>query len=256
MKEGNIDEDGTYQQLIDNNGEFAALMKKHVKEQQHKEEDSQEEDDDEEAPEKAKTGNKLIGTEEREVGEVSRQVYKLYAASLGGTVVVSILFFFFAFEQLSKISADWWLSWWSDNPGRTEGFYIGIYAGIGAANGFFVLGRALLFAFASLNSAKKIHEKLLKNILHTPMSFFDTTPVGRILNRFSKDQYAIDQNLPRTLTMFIVILFASCSILLVIGFVTPFFLTAVIPLSKFILFYMKEKKKLFTFFMVTFCNFS
>jgi len=82
-----------------------------------------------------------------------------------------------------------------------------------------------------LNSAKKIHEKLLKNILHTPMSFFDTTPVGRILNRFSKDQYAIDQNLPRTLTMFIVILFASCSILLVIGFVTPFFLTAVIPLT-------------------------
>ena len=66
------------------------------------------------------------------------------------------------------------------------------------------------------------------------MSFFDTTPAGRILNRFSKDQYAVDQSLPRTISMFVVILFAAVSILLVIGVVTPFFLTAVIPLSKFL----------------------
>jgi len=64
-----------------------------------------------------------------------------------------------------------------------------------------------------------------------PMSFFDTTPAGRILNRFSKDQYAVDQSLPRTISMFVVILFAAVSILLVIGVVTPFFLTAVIPLT-------------------------
>jgi len=63
------------------------------------------------------------------------------------------------------------------------------------------------------------------------MSFFDTTPVGRILNRFSKDQYVIDQTLPRTVTMFTVIAFASVLILVVIGSVTPFFLTAVIPLA-------------------------
>lgn len=231
LKDGVISEIGTYQQLIDNQGEFSALMKKHVKEQEHKESEEQEDDEEDDKKDTEKSKNKLIAAEEREVGEVSRQVYKLYAISLGGTILVSVLFLFFALEQLSKVSADWWLSWWSDNPGESDGFYIGIYAGIGGANAFFVLSRALLFAFASLNSAKKIHERLLHNILHTPMSFFDTTPAGRILNRFSKDQYAIDQNLPRTLSMFIVILFASCSILLVIGFVTPFFLTAVIPLS-------------------------
>jgi ABC-type multidrug transport system fused ATPase/permease subunit len=123
------------------------------------------------------------------------------------------------------------LSWWSDNPGKTDGFYIGIYCAIGVTNAVFVLARALLFAFASINSAKKIHDKLLDNVLHVPMSFFDTTPAGRILNRFSKDLYTLDQTLPRTVSMFIIILFASVSILLVIGAVTPFFLTAIIPLA-------------------------
>jgi len=229
--DGKITESGTYQELIDNNGAFATLMKKHVKEgeQQHSEAQNDEGDDKEEEVKESK--NKLIADEEREIGEVSRQVYKLYAASLGGVVLVSILLVFFALEQLSKVSADWWLSWWSDNPGYSNGFYIGIYAAIGTANALFVLSRALLFAYASLNSAKKLHEELLENILHTPMSFFDTTPAGRILNRFSKDQYAVDQSLPRTISMFIVILFAAVSILLVIGVVTPFFLTAVIPLS-------------------------
>jgi ABC-type multidrug transport system fused ATPase/permease subunit len=41
-----------------------------------------------------------------------------------------------------------------------------------------------------------IHDNMLANILYAPMSFFDTTPLGRILNRFSRDMYTIDETIP------------------------------------------------------------
>lgn len=237
MKDGKFTECGTYKQLMADDGEFCKLIRDHVSEGKQETEDEGDAAEEADAPEKEKKAatSKLIQTEEREVGEVSISVYRQYITALGGIAVCVFLIFFFLFEQLSKTAADWWLSYWSDNASDPNGLenweYIAIYAAIGGANGFFVLSRSLLFAFASLNSAKSVHEKLLDNVLHIPMAFFDTTPVGRILNRFSKDQYTIDQTLPRTMAMFMVMIFATLAILLVIGAVTPFFLTAVIPLA-------------------------
>ena len=94
-----------------------------------------------------------------------------------------------------------------------------------------MLIRSLIYAYTSLNSAKVVHERLLQNVLRIPMSFFETTPTGRIINRFSKDQYVIDQGIPRTMSMFIVMLFSAITIFMVIGIVTPFFLTVVPPLG-------------------------
>lgn len=50
-----------------------------------------------------------------------------------------------------------------------------------------VLSTSLMTAFGAITAARKLHENLLMNILRSPMSFFDTTPIGRIINRFSKD---------------------------------------------------------------------
>lgn len=51
----------------------------------------------------------------------------------------------------------------------------------------------------TLRSAQFTHNFLLKNIMHAPMEFFDQTPIGRIINRFSKDIQAVDSDLPATL---------------------------------------------------------
>jgi ABC-type multidrug transport system fused ATPase/permease subunit len=51
-----------------------------------------------------------------------------------------------------------------------------------------VLLKGIVLAYGSLNAAEAFHERVLKTVLYAPMSFFDTTPIGRILNRFSKDQ--------------------------------------------------------------------
>lgn len=58
--------------------------------------------------------------------------------------------------------------------------------------GFALLIAAMVFAIGALRSARHLHNGLLRNTLRLPMSFFDTTPLGRIMNRFSKDTVSFD----------------------------------------------------------------
>jgi ABC-type multidrug transport system fused ATPase/permease subunit len=55
-----------------------------------------------------------------------------------------------------------------------------------------------------------MHNGMLATVLHSPMSFFDTTPLGRIVNRFSKDTYTIDETIPATTRMFLNTLQQAC----------------------------------------------
>lgn len=65
---------------------------------------------------------------------------------------------------------------------------------------FSVLG-SLAVAIGGIFASMALHRKMLKNILRVPMSFFDTTPLGRILNRFSKDMYTVDETIPLSLRL-------------------------------------------------------
>ena len=76
-----------------------------------------------------------------------------------------------------------------------------------------------------------IHKRLLVNILRLPMSFFDTTPSGRILNRFSKDIYTIDELIPRSVNFFMSTSFTVISTVFVISFATPMFMVVILPLA-------------------------
>ena len=59
-------------------------------------------------------------------------------------------------------------------------------------------------AKGSVNASKRLHKSLLERLMHFPMSFFDVTPIGRIVNRFSKDIDTVDSAIPQTIRYLII----------------------------------------------------
>ena len=116
-----------------------------------------------------------------------------------------------------------------------SGCYLGIYALFSAGQVTTVLIASFSLAIAGVYASRSLHSRMLKNILRSPMSFFDTTPLGRVLNRFSKDIYTIDEVIPRSIRMFLFTLFRIISALLVIMIATPTFAIVIIPLGIFYL---------------------
>lgn len=86
-------------------------------------------------------------------------------------------------------------------------------------------------AMGNIGAARKLHYNLLDNKLHTPQSFFDTTPIGRIINRFSKDIHVIDEALPNTVLMLLGTFFTCLSTMIVILSSTPIFAIVIVPLA-------------------------
>nr|XP_033784243.1 ATP-binding cassette sub-family C member 8 isoform X2 [Geotrypetes seraphini] len=85
--------------------------------------------------------------------------------------------------------------------------------------------------WTGLKVAKKLHHSLLNKIILAPMRFFETTPLGSILNRFSSDFNTIDQHIPATLECLSRSTLLCVSALAVISYVTPMFLIALVPLA-------------------------
>ncbi|OLY79500.1 Metal resistance protein YCF1 [Smittium mucronatum] len=89
----------------------------------------------------------------------------------------------------------------------------------------------VLRAVCSINSAKITHSLMLRGIVNSPMTFFNSTPQGRILNRFSADQTAIDSILPSTFLMWASSIMSSLSSIIVISYMFPEFIIFAIPLT-------------------------
>lgn len=113
-----------------------------------------------------------------------------------------------------------WLAKWSKaniTDDSTRDLYLGIYSALGLGQGrifsecysdkfddlfptaIFTLVGAITMALGTLVASQFLHKVMLERILRCPMSFFDTTPIGRIVNRFAKDVDTVDNALPNTI---------------------------------------------------------
>ena len=84
--------------------------------------------------------------------------------------------------------------------------------------------------FGTITASRSMHRTLLTNMLRTPMSFFDTTPLGRIINRFSKDIDTLDDQLRMQIQFWMMQSSPIVATIIVISYTTPIFIAVVIPL--------------------------
>ena len=122
--------------------------------------------------------------------------------------------------------------------------YLSVYGTLGVLQSVFVLIGTLVFLIFSLEASKLMHNSMLERILNAPMSFFDTNPLGRILNRFSKDIDAIDSTLPTFVRSWINQLLSAIGTVIAVVFAIPVFILVFIPLV--ILFVILQKSYITT----------
>jgi len=179
---------------------------------------------------------------ERERGAVDRRVYFAWSKAAGGiSVGATILSMYVGVEALQVLSK-WWLTHWSQSGGANVVFFLGMYAVINFSAIFATLVRLLLFNFAGLRASRVMFDELLDVILHAPMAFFDTTPIGRIMNRFSKDLYTVDEQLVESGRSYLTTMAQVLSAIVVVSSVTPKFIVGLIPL----LFFYVHQQNFFT----------
>ncbi|XP_031634883.1 multidrug resistance-associated protein 7 [Contarinia nasturtii] len=110
-------------------------------------------------------------------------------------------------------------------------YYLAIYIGIAVFNSIIALIRAFTFAYAGIKAAKFIHNRLLNSVIFTEFSFFDITPVGRILNRFSSDINTIDDSLPFILNIFLAQIAGLIGALIVSLYGMPWLILVIVPMT-------------------------
>ncbi|KAF9578866.1 hypothetical protein BGW38_005130, partial [Lunasporangiospora selenospora] len=174
---------------------------------------------------------KLMSDEERESGAVKGSVYSGYLKSSGWMVWFGVLSFFFL-QQAANVLGNQWISWWSsDKFDLTTDEYMGIYVAWTLAQLVLVFAASLLLSFAVIKTAGAMHDNAFGMVLHSPLAFFDTTPLGRILNRFSKDVDTMDNVLWSTLYEFTItsVTVLGTVILIIVSF--PWLALAVVVIA-------------------------
>lgn len=182
--------------------------------------------------------------ERAELGHVKLNVYKQYVQACG-TTSVAITIFIVVISSLDTVTSKFWLKHWSEQNSDTFGnvdlpFYLGVYLAIGVV--FAALGvarRAVVRIYCGLKASKKLHTDMVQSVTRSPMQFFETTPLGRILNRFSGDIAELDESLPSNFLEIIWVITDMIVSIIVIVFSAPFVLVILFPLIIIYSYYQK-----------------
>ncbi|XP_050964333.1 ATP-binding cassette sub-family C member 9 isoform X1 [Labeo rohita] len=182
--------------------------------------------------------------------------------SSGGFLMVFLMVSSKLAKHSVMVAIDYWLAYWTSsntrNQSLTDAFvnatnytqnddnliaehrsYVPVFIILCGAAIALCLITSLTVEFLGVAAATNLHHNLLNKIIHAPIRFFDVTPLGQILNRFSADTNIIDQHIPPTLESLTRSTLLCLSAIGVIAFVTPAFLIALVPLA--VAFYFIQK---------------
>jgi len=249
MSEGKIACVGTYQECVDASGgslSFAMQnnssndLAKLASAPQDQEEEKKDDDAAESAKNPLKDGNSIAADREKndhketsQVGEVKLDTFLNYLKAMPGGLYTSFfMLILFIVTQGSVLACIAAVGRWSEVPpeNQASGQFIGIVVGLVAAVTFFAVVRAFMSFHLCIQASKKLHDDMTRSVLRAKIEFFDTNPLGRILNRFSGDVGSNDDLLPVTSFDFLVIGFLVLGALISAVSVLPVTLCFVPPL--------------------------
>ncbi|KAK4379949.1 hypothetical protein RND71_001811 [Anisodus tanguticus] len=235
MRDGKIVQSGKYEELLELGTDFGDLVAAHENSMELVEsssgasgenlpqtpkspQKSQEEANGESSSldRQPKGSSKLIDDEERETGHINFDVYKQYCTEAFGWWGVAVVIIISVFWQGSSMFSDYWLAYeTSTDHIFNPSLFIEVYSVIAAVCCIFVVARTFLVSFLGLKTAQLFFGQILDSILHAPMSFFDTTPSGRILSRASTDQSYVDFMIPQFLSVALLMYFTVAGMLFI-----------------------------------------
>uniref|UniRef100_A0A4W6CZZ7 ATP-binding cassette, sub-family C (CFTR/MRP), member 9 n=1 Tax=Lates calcarifer TaxID=8187 RepID=A0A4W6CZZ7_LATCA len=200
-------------------------------------------DEDEEEEEEEEEDDNLSMTTNRR-SKIPWKMCWCYLSS-GGFFMVFLMVSSKLLKHSVIVAIDYWLALWTSsktNQSASSGhdsYYLPVFIILCAAGITLCLITSLTVEFLGLSAATNLHHNLLNKIIHAPIRFFDITPLGQILNRFSADTNIIDQHIPPTLESLTRSTLLCLSAIGVISSITPIFLIALVPLA--IAFYFIQK---------------
>ncbi|XP_060081600.1 ATP-binding cassette sub-family C member 10-like [Ylistrum balloti] len=209
--------------------------------------------------------------EDRATEEIRSRVYKVFLTALGKWLPIAVLLTIVFREALGKLKDWFLIYWTSglsipgsitsdpgylcfhDNMssptsldrvfGMTDAggsvmynqsslvYNIMVYGFLGILYSLSSFANAILVMNGGLRLAKIMHNQLLDTVFKAPMSFFNVTPIGRILNLFSSDMTTIDDTLSRLISVVLCKLFGVVGILSISTYGMPWFLLVLIPVA-------------------------
>uniref|UniRef100_A0A669QEM8 ABC-type glutathione-S-conjugate transporter n=1 Tax=Phasianus colchicus TaxID=9054 RepID=A0A669QEM8_PHACC len=234
LVDGMIAEIGSYQELSQRNGAFAEFLQSH---------NTAEEKACSGFPGNANcttaevTAGRLTRGEKTQQGRVSTALF-LYRSYLRATglPLYAYIILLFTCQQGVSFFRGYWLSMWTEDPvhNGTQQYTelrVGVFGALGVIQGLFVSTAAVFLG--GVLASHKLFLQLLRNVARSPAVFFEETPIGNLLNRFSKEMDAIDSIIPDKLKSLLGFLFNLLEIYLVIIVATPKAAMAIVPLTAF-----------------------
>ncbi|XP_034727072.1 multidrug resistance-associated protein 9 [Etheostoma cragini] len=208
---------------------------------------SDEKDDGTTADQKSVVSDQLVSLETTTEGAISWRVYHQYCKAAGGYIICFLAILNVVLMIGSTAFTNWWLSFWlGQGDGSSNGttsnqgnisenpdlhFYQLIYGIMAVVMVTLALIKCFFFTWVTLKASCKLHDTMFTKIFSSPMSFFDTTPTGRILNRFSKDQEEVDIQLPQQMDPFFQFCLLVTFTVIIISSVFPAMLVAVVVIG-------------------------
>ncbi|GKY95413.1 hypothetical protein MPSEU_000502800 [Mayamaea pseudoterrestris] len=205
-------------------------------------------DADVEPSTKKTTPDALMTIEEREHGLSSLNTWLLWFRHAGGMQFLGLLILAMIFDRLAYVASEFWLARWTggadgpvtvfgkEYPSQTDGRsaqyqYLKVYSIILLFSVIGTIARSEWAVTGGTRAARKVFSKMLTQVLGCPLTYFETTPMGRIVNRFTYDMEVVDVSLTQNMSVLLISLGWYFAGVLVMAVILPYTLCAILPVT-------------------------